>query len=342
MKRLLMIAIPAAALVGFGWLLWTWRTATDPGDASPVTEVPVQVGEIVRTTLRGYVTAYGTVEPDPGGPDAAAGTRLAPAVPGVVVAVHAVEGQQVDKGRLLFELDSRTADVAVKFARSALERDKQLEQAGGASQKRLQEAERQLDEALVQQALLRIRSPLAGTVTRVRVKPGEAVDLTTVLAEIVDVDRLVIGAGVPTSEAASLEPGQAAEIFEEQGTAVTAGILSYVSAGVDTATGTVPFRVSVPAGSGLRPGQFVGVRVVSVEHPDCLAVPVESITLDSEGATVIAIVRDGLASQRRVTTGLRDGGLVEIVAGGVQPGTKVVTEGAYALPKETRVRVLDN
>jgi hypothetical protein len=37
---------------------------------------------------------------------------------------------------------------------------------------------------------------------------------------------------------------------------------------------------------------------------------------------------------------LRDGGLVEIEGDGLQAGMTVVTEGAYGLPKETKIRVL--
>jgi hypothetical protein len=57
---------------------------------------------------------------------------------------------------------------------------------------------------------------------------------------------------------------------------------------------------------------------------------------------VIAIVRNDTAVQKAVKTGLRDGGLVEVEADGLQSGITVVTEGAYGLPRDTRVRVLGN
>ncbi len=62
---------------------------------------------ITRTTLRGYVTAYGTIEAEPAGERPAASARVAPSLPGVVTAVQCVEGQHVAKGALLFQLDSR-------------------------------------------------------------------------------------------------------------------------------------------------------------------------------------------------------------------------------------------
>ena len=80
---------------------------------------------------------------------------------------------------------------------------------------------------------------------------------------------------------------------------------------------------------------------MTVEHKDCLAVPVESVVKDEADHTVIAVVQGDKAAQKPVKTGLRDAGLVEVEAEGLQPDMVVVTEGAYALPKETKVHLLD-
>jgi len=109
---------------------------------------------------------------------------------------------------------------------------------------------------------------------------------------------------------------------------------------VDPKTGTAQVRVAVPAGSGLRPGQLVTVRIVSDERRDRLAVPVESVTKDADGVSVIALVNGTTAMQKPVKVGLRDGDLVEVEGDGLREGLTVVTLGAYALPRETKIRVL--
>jgi RND family efflux transporter MFP subunit len=174
----------------------------------------------------------------------------------------------------------------------------------------------------------------------VNVKPGEAVDLTTVLTEVIDLDRLVASASVPSAELAALKTGQPTEVLAAQSTPPVSGSLSYVSPQVDAKTGTALVRAALPAQSGLRPGQFVTLRIVSEEHKDRLAVPVESVVKDAEGKTVIALVQGDKAVQKPVKAGLRDGGWVEIEADGLQPDMPVVTKGAYGLPKETKIRVL--
>jgi len=340
MKKTVFISIFLAAVAGLAWLVWFKPAKPEEPEKKPDTEVPVHVGKIKRVTLRGYVTAYGTVEAEPAGDRQAASARVAPSVPGVVTEVKCVEGQRLDKGALLFQLDSRAADVVAAFAEKSLERQKRLVQVDGTSQKALQETEQQLATARAQQALLRVQAPLAGTVVRVNVRPGEAVDLTTTLAEVVDLDRLVVSAQVPSSELAALKAAQPAEVLVDKSGPPILGTVTYISSEVDAKTGTALVRASVPANSGLRPGQFVTLRIVSEEHKDRLAVPVESLVKDAEGGTVIALVQGDKAAQKVVKAGLREDGLIEVEADGLQADMPVVTQGAYGLPKETKIRVL--
>jgi membrane fusion protein (multidrug efflux system) len=340
--RSFVAVLAVTALIGIAWLVWLAPASDDAAEPEPVTEVAVQVGKVTRATLRAYVTAYGMVEPEPAGEGPAASASVAPSVPGVVVAVQCVEGQRVAKGEVLFRLDSRAADVAVEFATKTVEREEQLIQIEGTSAKALQDAQQQLDAARVQQALLRVQAPLAGTVTRVNVKPGEAVDLTTVMAAIVDLDRLVVSANVPSTELGPLAVGQSAQVVFESSSLPLIGSLTFISPQVDAQTGTAVVRVKLPSGSKLRPGQFVTIRIVSEEHADALAVPVESVVKNEEGASVISIVDGDTARQIPVEAGLRDDGLIAVRAEGLRPCMTVVTEGAYGLPEETKVRIIEN
>lgn len=341
MKKLAAVLLLAAA-VTLGWFALLEPANRDESDPVADTEITVRVATVTRATFRAYVTAFGRVEPQPAGATPAASARVAPAVPGIVVAVLCVDGQRVAKGDLLFQLDSRAADVAVEFAAQNVERQRRLIEFEGTSERALREAEQQLDAARVQQALLRVQSPLAGTVTRVNVRPGEAVDLTTVMAEIIDLERLVVSARVPSGELTGLETGQVVEVKADGSSAPISAALSFISPEVDASTGTALVRAALPVGSGLRPGQFVTLRIVSAEHADRLGVPVQSVVTDAAGETAIAVITDGIAKRQRVQTGLSDGDSIEVEANGLQPGMTVVTEGIYGLPEETKVRVLDD
>jgi membrane fusion protein (multidrug efflux system) len=325
-------------------------------EAKVETEVAVQVAKVTRTTLRRAVTAYGIVEPqlaEGGNPPASA--RLAPAMAGIIAEVNGAEGQHVEKGAVLFRLDSRAVDAAVakaqlsiEFAQKNADRQKKLIAAEGTSEKLVLEAQQalasaqtELATAKVQQSLLRGEAPLSGTIVSITARPGEPADATKPLAEIVDLDRLTATVRVPRADAAELRAEQKAQLLAGSGATPIDCAVAFVSPQVDAATDTVLVRLTIPKGAGLRPGQFLTARIFSEERKDRLAVPVASVVKDADEGTVIALVEGGKATRKAVKTGLREAGLIEVEAEGLSEGQTVVTVGAYGLPKETKVRVLN-
>jgi RND family efflux transporter MFP subunit len=162
------------------------------------------------------------------------------------------------------------------------------------------------------------------------------------MAEVVDLDRLIVSAGVPSAEVRSLAVGQSTDIVVEGFDRNLSSELTFISPQLDSRTDTVVVRAAMPVGTTLRPGQRVTLRIVSDEHANRLAVPIDSVVRDEDGASVIAIVEGDHARQVPVTTGLRDQDLIEINGPGLRSGMTVVTAGAYGLPAETRIRVIEN
>lgn len=365
MKRTL-AGLAAVALVVVLVLAVRGLRPVSPTDAEgghePPTVVSVSVAPIVRTTLHGYVDTWGTVEPEPASGDRPpASARVATPVAGIVAQVQCAEGARVRNGAILFSLDSRVADVAVararqavQFAEQVFERQQKLGPGEATSQKLYQEAEQNLaaarnDLATVQtqRVLLDIPAPLAGTVVKVHAKPGDAVDLTTALAEIIDLDRLVVTAAVRSADLGHVRVGQIVTLTAGSSAAMPPSPASkgrqstvvFIGAQVDSQTDTVPVRTRVPPGAGLRPGQFLNVRILVEERRDRLAVPVESV-VSQEGTSTIALVEGDRAVKRPVKVGLRDGDLVEVDGEGLKEGLTVVVAGAYGLPNESRIRVI--
>jgi len=341
MKRILGAIVTLAAFGALAWFVWFKPRPQEAPEEKPPTEVPVHVAPIVKTTMHGSVTAYGIVEPAPATTDRpAASSRVASSVPGVLAIARCVEGQRVEKGEPLFLLDTRSVDVAVDFARKTVDRQHKLAQVDGTSQRAVQEAEQLLATAQTQRALLQVVAPVAGTVTRVNVSPGEAVDLTTVLAELVDMDRLVVSANVAEPDRLTVRAGQVGEVIATQSTNTIRVDVTFIGSKLDPTNGTVLLRAAIPPGSGLRPGQFATLRIITGEHADCLAVPVECVVRDAEEGDVISVVEGSQAVRKKVTLGLREGKLVEVSSPELKPDMLVVTEGSYHLPKTTKVRVV--
>ena len=298
------------------------------GDETTPTIVTVQTGALKFATLHRYVQGYGTVEPAPAAAEQpAASAQLAAPSAGVVTKVNVVEGQQVTKGDMLVELNSATTTVENALQQAA--RQKELYAQQNTSLKNLQDAEAQL-------ALLRVTAPLSGTVVRVNVKPGQAVDLTTVVAEVMDLSRLAVSAEIPAAAAVDLKSGQPVEVLTEPPLMTE---LSFVSPSVDKNNDTVLVRARLPAGGALRPGQFVSLRIVTAVHTNCLVAPVTGVVTDESGKSVLALVKGDEAAQTPVQTGLRENGWVQVEAPELKAGDSVVTVGAYGLPEKTKISV---
>ncbi|HVU17828.1 MAG TPA: efflux RND transporter periplasmic adaptor subunit [Candidatus Didemnitutus sp.] len=329
------VTIIAAAI--FYWIHRSRANEADADEENVPTEVAVDVGEIQRATLHGYVFGFGTVAPAPAsGSESAATSRVAPPSAGVVREVLVTEGAQVEKGSVLVVLDDRAAQIAVHSAQQVADRQKTLFEENNSSRKSLEDAEAQLATAQAQLDLLHVRAPISGTVTRLAARVGEAVDLTAPLAEITDLSRMVVTAEIPSGDASRVKMGSPLEIV---GGPTEVIHVTFISPVVDPATDTFTVRAAMPPGSHLSAGSMVRIRITAEEHADCLAAPAAGVVTNSEGETVIAVVNGDQAIQQTVKTGLREGGLIEVTGDALVPGTKLVTTGAYGLPAKTKIRV---
>ncbi len=327
-------------IVATGFSLCSWAfvnsfditraAGADNTDANaPV--VSVQVGKLKRMTLHRYVTGYGSVGPAPASTDKpAADAPLAAPMAGVVAKVKVVAGQQVKQGEVLIELNSGV--MTFDLAKQELERQKKLYDQHNTSLKALQDARAQLDS-------LRVTAPLSGTVTRLNVKPGQAVDANTIVAEVMDLKRLAVRADIPAAEANRLKMGESMQVLTDP---VVNTTLSFVSSTIDSSNDTVMIRADLPADSGLRSGQFISLRVVTGVHTNCLTAPGESVVTDINGQSTISRIHGDEATQVSVKTGFSETGRVEVSGTGLTAGDSVVTVGAYGLPAETKIQIINS
>jgi multidrug efflux pump subunit AcrA (membrane-fusion protein) len=288
--------------------------------------VSVQTNSLQRMTLHRYIDGYGTVEAAPATTDTpAAGGPLSSPSAGVVAKVNVIAGQEVKEGDVLVELNSATASYT--YAKAEVERQKKLFAEQNTSQKNLQDAEAQL-------ASLQIVAPVSGTVTRISAKAGAAVDANAVVAEVVDLSRLAVSIQIPAGDAHQLKPGQNVQV----GQSVTAS-LSFISPTVDAADGTITARALLPANCGLRPGEFLPVKITTDVLRDCLVAPEQSVVKNEAGESYIVVVKGEDAERAEVEAGLRENGWVEISGDNLKEGATVVTVGAYGFPDKAKIRV---
>jgi RND family efflux transporter MFP subunit len=192
--------------------------------------------------------------------------------------------------------------------------------------------------------LLKVRAPFDGTITDVTTRAGQAIMPTDTLGQLTDLTRLVARVRVPGPEAAKLRIGQRVALEDgasDQQTQSLIGQVDYIDQRVDPNNDTVAAWVTLPIEAAVHPGRFVRGRITVAEYTDRLAVPDESVVTTPEGQTVVAMVKDGAATLTPVRRGVSEDGWVEVEGQRLESGMTVVTVGAYGLPGETRIRVMN-
>jgi RND family efflux transporter MFP subunit len=119
------------------------------------------------------------------------------------------------------------------------------------------------------------------------------------------------------------------------------GTIDYVDPAVDTRTGTVRLRATVPNPEGaLKPGLFVRCRVVAGRIEDALLVPETAINSGQIGRYVLVVGNDGLVETRQVTRGPRDGSM-RVVESGLVAGDRVIVRGLLRARPGRPVRAVE-
>jgi RND family efflux transporter MFP subunit len=181
---------------------------------------------------------------------------------------------------------------------------------------------------------VKVRAPIAGTVTRVDAAPGAFVDEGQELFHVADLDRLWLEARVSEADLGRLGRPTGAW-FEAEGDDEPIEIpregLVTVGGVLDPQTRTVPVIFELANSERrLRVGVSVRAHVVVGEPIDAVAVPVGAI-LREEGQDVVMVMAGGESFERRpVRLGIRDSGFVQVLSG-LEPGERVVSTGAYSV-----------
>ena len=109
-------------------------------------------------------------------------------------------------------------------------------------------------------------------------------------------------------------------------------------AAVDPGGVAADVRIAFDHETTLPAGTPVRVDIVTDEHPNALAVPIEAVLHGDEGAFVMLVGADHKAHMTRVTTGLSTAKQIEIT-GGLKAGDAVIVQGQLGLPGGAPVTV---
>ncbi len=187
-----------------------------------------------------------------------------------------------------------------------------------------------------------IRSPINGVVTDRPLYPGEMATAGTPLITVMDTSRVIARAHIPQADARLLKAGDTASITQPGDSEEIPGKVTVVSPALDPNSTTVEVWVEAANKERrLRPGTSVKLAMVAETLRDAVTVPTAALLTGADGSnTVMVVGDDSKAHQQAVEPGIRTAELVQITKG-LKPGQKVVGEGAFGLPDNTKVRPME-
>lgn len=346
------LALPLiVTMIGFGACA---KTAQEEGGkrATPVTVTTAALGSV-----RVSESSTGTLE-------SLAAPFVDAEVAGQVTTILADVGQDVRPGQPLARLDTTRYRSAVDAARaetarlSALVANQErnvaryrelseekfvqqsmledieaqfiaLKEQHAAAKARLEQAERDLSKT-------EITAPVGGKIEARLVDAGGYVEVGAPLFRIASNSALRARLPLPETVASVLARGQ--KVILATPTAPEAsvtGIINEIRPMVSGGARAVEVIVDIPNPGGWRAGASV-TAVVMIEERQAVTLPAQSVVLRPAG-TVVYAMEGGAAVQKSVVTGVRRGGMIEIVEG-VKPGDTIVVDGAGYLTDKAPVQ----
>jgi len=329
--------------------------------------VPIAVGKVVEKPMPVDVRAIGTVEP-------ARTVTVRGQITGELTSVNFKEGDDVQAGQVLFTLDRRPFEAALKQAEANLARDLANSENTSAVAKRTNElAERgiatreqvgtatsaaqaadatvgadraAIENARVQLQYATIAAPITGRTGTLMVHPGNLVRAndTTPLVVINQLSPINVTFAVPEAQLAALKrylgEGGVRVVVQPPGEAQpTGGRIAFIDNTVDPTTGTIKVKGSFEnADHRLWPGTYVNVVVTLATDPHALVVPTPAVQQGPQGTYVYVVKPDQTAELRAVKVG-RTSGEETIITDGVKNGETVVTDGHLRLVPGSRVTI---
>ena len=275
-------------------------------------------------------------------------------IDGVIENIYFVEGEEIVINKKLVDISTKELSLKLKIAladsklaESNLNRDEKLAKKNLIPNSQLDQTRTFAERALLNKELAKIslnksliNSPLKGTVKTRFVKVGEFVRKGDRLAEILEVDRILVKVNIPEQEILQIKIGQKVDIslyilenkkFEGQ--------VKKIGLEADASNRTFPVQIEVDNREReLRPGMLARVTFTQRVDKDQVVVPRHTI-MERDTGRIVYVVDNGKAFQREVSIGISQREKVQILMG-LNKGEQLVVEGHTKLTDGEEITIV--
>ena len=309
--------------------------------------VPVKVTTVETDSMSRAQQYVGTIEADKS-------VTLSFETGGLIRNIYVKEGQKVQKGELLAELDDRTARNAYQAAKVTLEqaedgykRAESVYKKGSLPEVKWVEIQTQLNQAksmadicLKNVENCKMYATQSGTIGNKRVEAGDNVMPFQPVMQLLDMGKISVKVYIPEKEIAQTRVGQRARIYVTAMDTSFKGCIREIGVIADPLSHAYPVSIvldRVP--SNLLPGMVCKVDIQNGSHYEVgIEVPANAVQLGNDGRSFVWVADGEKAHKCYVTTGDFTAKGVWITEG-LQQGDKVIVEGFHKICEETRIKI---
>jgi multidrug efflux system membrane fusion protein len=357
--RWVLLLLAIAGVGYFGWQRFRGgeqTTAANNAQKAAVNPIRVTTAPVEKTDFPVYLTGLGTVQ---GFNTVVVRTR----VDGQIDKIGFQEGQMVNQGDLLAEIDPRPFQAALDQAKAKKAQDEAnlananldlqrftklgefaTRQQTDTQRSTVQQLTAQIaaDDAAIFNAQTQldytaVKAPIPGVVGLRQVDLGNIVNAATQtgIVTIAQIEPIAVIFTAPEdqlpyiNEAQSVQPLKVIAITTDGKKPLADGKLAVVNNQVDTTSGTIRLKgVFDNKNHALWPGQSVSTRLLVRTQKDATVVPDDAIQHGTEGLYAYVVNQDNKAEQRKVKVSYSIDGR-SVVDSGLSPGEQVITGGQF-------------
>ena len=275
-------------------------------------------------------------------------------IDGVIENIYFDEGEEIVKNKKLVDISTKELSLKLKIAfadsklaETNLNRDEKLAKKNLIPNAQLDQTRTFAERALLNKELAKIslnksliKSPLKGTVKTRFVKVGEFVRKGDRLAEILEVDRILVKVNIPEQEILQIKIGQKVDItlyiLENK---IFEGQVKKIGLEADASNRTFPVQIEVDNREReLRPGMLARVTFTQRVDQDQVVIPRHTI-MERDTGRIVYVVDNGKAFQREVSIGISQREKVQILMG-LSKGEQLVVEGHTKLTDGEEITIV--
>jgi membrane fusion protein (multidrug efflux system) len=324
------------------------QSKENEGKEDSTTVVPVEAVNVSSADMAAYYASTTTLE-------AENQARVVAKVAGIIEQIHVEEGDFVEAGQPLAQLEDEQYRLELNRAKALLKqreneykRKKELYERNVISAEDFENAKYSYEDQKASYELAKlnvehttIKAPIDGIISERSIKSGNMLSNNEETFTITDMDPLLAVLHAPEHEMSKLKVGQKALLKADALPAQTfQGEILRLSPTVDPSTGTFKVTVAVRDETyQLKPGMFGRIRIMYDLHPNALQIP-KSAVISEDDSEHVFVVRDQQAFRKAIQTGYSEENMVEVLDG-LGPDEMVVTIGHNSLQDSSLVEIIE-